>query len=226
GDEGRALHQRVAGGKLRAGEMVGEDAVLDRAEQRGDDAEQEQRDEQQQHRMQAEADDGDERKADLGKLEPLGHPGLVVPGGKLAAERRQKKVGRDEDRGGERNQRLRVRAADMEQKQKNQRGLEEIVAECREKLGPEQGREAPRHQQGRGHGYSAGSNGRGARMLDKRWFGLLPRPASEAQRGEGWGEGLFASAPLTQLTSWQTPLCPLPASGARARAAPTAYGRR
>src|SRR5215510_13162986 len=28
-------------------------------------------------------------------------------------------------------------------------------------------------------------------------------PASEAQRGEGWGEGLFARAPLTQLRSWQ-----------------------
>src|SRR5207245_1780229 len=100
-------------------------------------------------------------------------------------------------------QRLRVRAADMEQKQKDQRGLEEIVAECREKLGPEEGREAPRHQQGRGHGFSAGSNGRGARMRDKRWFGLPPLPAGEAPRREGWGEGLFASLPLTQLTSWQ-----------------------
>jgi hypothetical protein len=83
--------------------------------------------------------------------------------GKLAAERGEKKVGRDEYRGGERNQRLGVRAADMEQQKKNQRCLEEIVAECREKLGPEQGREAPRHQQRRGHGFSAGCNGRDAR---------------------------------------------------------------
>src|SRR5262245_27172711 len=51
----------------------------------------------------------------------------------------------------------------MEQQEKDQRGLEEIVAECREKLGPEQGREAPRHQQRRGHEFSAGSNGRAAR---------------------------------------------------------------
>ena len=128
GDEGRALHQRVAGGKLRAGEMVGKDAVLDGAEQRGDDAEEKQREEQQQHRMQAEAHDGDDRDADLGKFEPLRHLGLVVAVGKFAAERRQKKVGRDEDRGGERNQRLRVRAADMEQKQKDQRGLEDEPA--------------------------------------------------------------------------------------------------
>ena len=141
-----------------AGEMVGEDAVLDGAEQRGDHAEEKQREEQQRHRVQAEADDGDDRDADLGKLEPLRHLGLVVAVGKLAAERRQKKVGRDEYRGGERNQRLGVRAADMEQQKKNQRRLEEIVAECREKLGPEQGREAPCHQQRRGHGFSAGSN--------------------------------------------------------------------
>jgi hypothetical protein len=58
-------------------------------------------------------------------------------------------------------------------------------------------------------------------MRDKRWFGLFLLPASEAPRGEGWGEGLFASAPLTQWTSWQ-----LPASGARTRAALPAYGRR
>src|SRR5262249_26018317 len=100
--------------------------------------------------------------------------------------RRQKKVGRNEHRGGERDQRLRVRAADMEQKEKDQRGLEKIVAEGREKLGPEQGREAPRHQQRRGHGFSAGSNGRGAQMR----------------------------APLTRLTSWQ-PHCPLPPQAGR-----------
>src|SRR5262249_48314032 len=122
--------------------------------------------------------------ADLGKLQPLRHLGLVVAVGKLAAERREKKVGRDENRSGERDQRLGVRAADMEQQEKNQRGLEEIVAECREKLGPEQGREAPRHQQRRGHGFSAGSNGREAQMRDKRWFGLFPLPANEAPRRE------------------------------------------
>src|SRR6266567_4734701 len=114
----------------------------------------------------------------------------------------------------------------MEQDEEDQGGLQKIVAECREKLGPEQGREAPRHQQRRGHGFSAGSNGRGAQMRDKRWFGLLPLPASEAQREERWGEGLFASAPPHPMDVMATPLCPLPASGARARAAPPAYGRR
>ncbi len=151
GDEGRAFDQRIAGGKFRAGEVVGQDAVFDRTEQRGDDAEQEQGDEQQRHRMQAEAEDGDDGDADLRELEPLRHHRLVVAVGELAAERGKEEVGRDEDRGGERDQRVCVRAADMKQNQENQRVLEEIVAERREKLGPEQGREAPRHEQGCGH---------------------------------------------------------------------------
>ncbi len=49
GDEGRALDQRVAGRQLGAGEVVGQDAVFDRTEQRRDHAEQEQRDEQHRH---------------------------------------------------------------------------------------------------------------------------------------------------------------------------------
>ena len=48
-------------------------------------------------------DDGD---ADLGELQPLRHHRLVVAVGELAAERGQKEIRRDEDRGGERDQRL------------------------------------------------------------------------------------------------------------------------
>src|SRR5215471_6512081 len=107
--------------------------------------------------MQAEPDDGDEGDADLDKLEPPRHHGLVEAVGELAAEGGEKEVRRDENRGGERDERLGVGAADMEQDQEDQCVLEEIVAERREKLGPEQGREAPRHQQRRGHGSPAGS---------------------------------------------------------------------
>ena len=46
--------------------------------------------------------------ADLGELEPLRHHRLVVAVGELAAERGEEEVGRDEDRGGERDQRLGV----------------------------------------------------------------------------------------------------------------------
>ena len=45
-EEGRALDQRVAGRQLAFGEMIGQDAVFDRPEQRADDAEQEQGQEQ------------------------------------------------------------------------------------------------------------------------------------------------------------------------------------
>ena len=103
-DEGRALDQRVAGRKLGAGEMVGQDAVFDRPEQRRDHAEQEQRDEQDHDRgfvvpamMQPESGDGDQRHADLRKLQALRDQGLVVAVGQLAAERREEEVGRDED---------------------------------------------------------------------------------------------------------------------------------
>ena len=99
-----------------------------------------------------EADDRDDRDADLGELEPLRHHRLVVAVGELAAERRQEEVRRDEDRGRERDQRLGPGPADLEQDQEDQRVLEEIVAECREELAPEQGREASGQQQGRGHG--------------------------------------------------------------------------
>ena len=113
------------------------------------------------HRMHAEAEHRDEGNADLGELEPPRHHRLVVAVGEFAAERGQKEIGRDEDRGGERDQRLRVGAADVEQDEKDQGVLEEIVAEGRKELGPEQRREAPRQEQGRGHGGSGGWIGRG-----------------------------------------------------------------
>jgi len=59
-----------------------------------------------------------------------------------------------------------------------------------------------------------------ANKLQRGALGLLPLPASEAQRGEGWGEGLFAVAPLTQFASWQHHCALSPLRGARARAAP------
>jgi hypothetical protein len=36
----------------------------------------------------------------------------------------------------------------MEQDQEDEGVLDEIIAECREELAPEQGRKAPRHQEG------------------------------------------------------------------------------
>ena len=151
-DEGRALDQRVAGRQFRALQVIGQDAVFDRAEQRRDHAEQEQRDEQDQHaecrRKPTTASEGD---ADLDELQPLGHPGLVEAVGDLAAERRQEEERRDEDRSGQRDQHLRMRALQLVQQQEDQRVLQEIVAEGRKELAPEQWREPPRQHQGK-HG--------------------------------------------------------------------------
>ncbi len=108
GDEGRALDQGVAGRKLGLGEMVGQDAVFDRPEQRGDNPEQEQRHEEQRDGMQPKPENGDERDADLGEFEPLRDKRLVEPVRGFAAKRREDEIGKDEDRAGQRNQRLRA----------------------------------------------------------------------------------------------------------------------
>ena len=98
GHEGRAFDQRVAGRQFGALQMIGQDAVFDRTEQRRDHAEQEQRDEQQRDRVQQEADHREERDADLDELEPLRHQRLVEAVGDLAAERRQEEERCDEHR--------------------------------------------------------------------------------------------------------------------------------
>src|SRR6266478_3900392 len=111
--------------------------------------------------MEAKSQHGNERNADFRQFEPLRDAGLVVAIGELTAERGEEEKRRDEDRGGKGDQG--IRAAQLEQNKKDQRILEEIVAECREELAPEQGREAPRHQKGRRHGLSqwTGLRGRG-----------------------------------------------------------------
>ncbi len=56
---------------------------------------------------------GDQGDADLGELEPLRHHRLVVAVGEFAPERGEEEIGRDEDRGGERDQRVGVGAPDV-----------------------------------------------------------------------------------------------------------------
>ena len=82
------------------GSRSGQDAVFDRAEQRADHAEAEQRDEQDRHRVHDRSRRSRSRDdADLGELQPLRDDGLVVAVGHLAAERRQEEIRRDEHRG-------------------------------------------------------------------------------------------------------------------------------
>ena len=89
GEEGAAFDQRIAGRQFFARQMIGQDAVFDRAEQRRDGAEQEYRDKQQDERMKGEARNGKPGDDDLAELQPLRHHGFVVAVGKLAAEPRE-----------------------------------------------------------------------------------------------------------------------------------------
>src|SRR5208282_6018083 len=131
--------------------MVGQDTVLDRAEQRGDHAEQKYRNKKENERMEGETRDGERGDADLRELQALRHERLVVAVGELAAESREKEERRDQRRAGKRDQCFRVGARDLEQNDEYQRRFEEVVAKGREELAPEQRRETSRRHQGRRH---------------------------------------------------------------------------
>ncbi len=79
-------------GSSAARQMIGQNAVFDRAEQRAERSEQKQRDEQQQDRMKGKAQDRERRGAHLDELDALRHPGLVVAVGDFAAEAGEKEV--------------------------------------------------------------------------------------------------------------------------------------
>src|SRR5262249_28652301 len=141
--EGRAFDQRVAGGQLFLLQVIGQDAVFDRAEQRRDHAKQKQRDEHDPHRVQAENHHAEPRDRDFDELHVARDDRLVEAVGQLSAETGEEEERSDEYGGGQRDQRLAVLNAWCEQDQEHQRVLEEIVVERREELAPEQRREAP-----------------------------------------------------------------------------------
>ena len=164
-EKSTAFDQRIAGRELFAGEMVGQDAVFDRPEQRSERAKQKQRDKKKNKRVERKPRNREHGNADLHELDALRHPGFVVAVGELTAEPRQKEVRRDEDRGSELNQNSGIGAGDMEQDQEAEGGLEEIVAERGEELAQEQRRKAARRHQGREHGSPAAAFSPACRRL-------------------------------------------------------------
>ena len=88
---------------------------------------------------------------DLHEFEPLRNPYLVVAICKFPSERRQEKIGRNEHRARDRDQSLGIACTRLKQDDKDQRGLEKIIVECREELAQEQRRKSPRQQKGRWH---------------------------------------------------------------------------
>ncbi len=143
GDEGRPFDQGVAGGQFVAAQMVGQDAVFDRAEQRRNDAEQQEGGKERRHGLQPEAGDGERSGGEFRQFQPLRDARLVKPVGQLSAEAGDEEEGQDEHAAGQRHQRLRAVSGHLVHDQKNQGVLQEIVVEGREELRPEQRRETP-----------------------------------------------------------------------------------
>ena len=101
--------------------------------------------------MKGKAGDGERGGADLGELDALRDPRFVVAVGEFAAEPRQEEERRDDGGAGERNQDLGIGAGDLGQNDEDECRLEEVVAERREELTHEQGRETARRHQGLKH---------------------------------------------------------------------------
>ena len=159
GDEGRTLDQGVAGRQLLRLQMVGQDAVFDRPEQRRDRPEQAKRDEQHRHGMQGEAEDRNRGRADLRELQPLRHHRLVEAVGHLAADTREQEERRDEEPARQGHQRFAMRAGELVKDDEDQRVLEKVVVEGGEELRPEQRGEAPLQHQCVDHGDLTGRDG-------------------------------------------------------------------
>ena len=165
--EGGAFDQCIGRDELLAPQVVGQNAVFDRPEQRRDAAEAEQCDiEQCQRRSEDEARRGDRLDTDLGELQPPRRLGvaLVVRIGDLAAERGKRDRRQDERHRGDQDFRAAVAAPEAEQDQHRQHVADEIVVERREELAPEQRREAPRGHQGAEHDGSGVQAAREERM--------------------------------------------------------------
>ena len=137
----------LPGTSSSAFQMIGQNAVFDRPEQRRDAAEAEQRAIEQVERREPEARRRDELDEDLGELQPLRDRRLVMGVGDLAADRRQRDRRQDEDRDGQRDLGAGVLRAEAEQDEHRQHLANEIVVEGGKKLAPEQRREAPRAHQ-------------------------------------------------------------------------------
>ncbi|CDX61376.1 hypothetical protein MPL1032_390012 [Mesorhizobium plurifarium] len=150
--EGGRLDPGIGLGQFLALEMIGQDAVFDRSEQRRDDAEHQERRHQHRDRGQRDADDGEAGRGDLGEFQPTCDERLVEAVGDLAAQRRKQQEGGHEDGAGQRHQRRGLILRQGEENEEHQRVLQEIVVEGREELRPEERREAPRHHQMGVHG--------------------------------------------------------------------------
>ena len=109
--------------------MIRQNAVFDRAEQRSDRPVGADGNEQKHNRVDGEAGYRNGGNADLGQFQTPRYQRLVVTIGEFAAEAGKQKERKDQSRAGKRNQRFRIRPADLEENKEDERGLEKVVAE-------------------------------------------------------------------------------------------------
>ena len=200
-------------------EVVGQDAVLDRSEQRSDRPVHADGNEQQRDRVEGKAGDRKRGNADLDEFQTLRHQSLVETVCEFAADTGKEEERSDQRGAGKRDQRLGVAAGDVEQNEKDQRGLEEVVAEGGEELAPEQGRETSRRHQGRRHGSPAVPSAEF--ILDGRASlgdvnsrdngkptqvdGMMAASNSATESG-GYGAGYSAMTRPLAVSSWYWPI--------------------
>ena len=175
--EGRALDQRVGRNELLAPQVIGQDAVLDRAEQRRDAAKPEQGDIEQHQRRQNEPCGGDHLHAELCELQPPRDESLVVRIGDFASEGGKRDRRQDEHHRRDQDFRAAVLRAEAEQDQHGQHVADEIVVKRRKELAPEQRREAPRGHQGAEH-----EGGASSRLRVSGWTPKYPSASSARKR--------------------------------------------
>jgi len=149
-NEGAGLDQRIAADQLLLLQVLRQDRVLDRSEQRRMQAEQEQCRHQHGEAVQREAGGSDNHDAHFKHLDHARQHRLVVLVRQLAGRRREEEKGQDEDAGRKVRQYLRLHRRPLRRlkgEQDDQRVLEQVVVEGTEELREEEWPEALRLQQ-------------------------------------------------------------------------------
>ena len=149
GGERPHLHERVAADQLVGVEVLRQDAVLDRPEDRRVRTHQEDDGEQERHAVQTEACGAEQHDPDLEQLHEPDDPRLVELVGDLSRARREEEEGQREQPGAQVDERVlgERHAAHPEREQDDERVLEQVVVQRPKELGPEEGPEPPSPEQ-------------------------------------------------------------------------------
>ena len=138
--------QRIAGDEFSPLQMIGQNAIFDRAEKRRDHAQSEQRRVKKQKRRQPKSGGSDHLNQNLGRFQPADDQRLVMRIADLAPEPGQHDRRQHENADGEANQGAGFLCAKPKQQEHGEHVADEIIVEGGQKLAPEQRRKAARAQ--------------------------------------------------------------------------------